>query len=226
MGEHEALRLDRFSWLKLSVTSREHNYSVVLKCCTVLVNFPQTGKGCLGFFCFVFFSLIAMNFLTLLHSFLENKIRYQLLQRKANTCRTAIWIVWRDKRFSKRILLWNLDMDFSEWIPGQKQLRVHSRTKCEQSSDPAVVTQQNAINRAMIGHQISPLLQQIIAVSVMSSGREGEGGGQGHQFNCPKSVRQNLPPAPAGFLGFEAALVRPVISGAVIQLPTSSCVNF
>lgn len=43
-------------------------------------------------------------------------------------------------------------------------------------------------------------------------------------FHRTKSVQLDppsplLPPSPAGFLGFEAALVRPVISERVIQLP-------
>lgn len=48
-------------------------------------------------------------------------------------------------------------------------------------------------------------------------------------ISMPKSVQQAPhPPAPARqllFLGLEAAPVRPVISGTVIQLPTFSCVN-
>lgn len=48
-----------------------------------------------------------------------------------------------------------------------------------------MVTQAEAINTAMIGHQISPLSQQIIAVSVVCSG-----GGEKNQFHCPKACNK------------------------------------
>lgn len=57
----------------------------------------------------------------------------------------------------------------------EEGLRVHSRTESERSSNPVTVTQAEAINTAMIGHQISLLSQQIIAVSVVCSrGRRGD----------------------------------------------------
>lgn len=135
----------------------------------------------------------------------------------------------------KETFLSNLDIHASTAVQHRRVLRVHSWTKCEQSSHPVTVTQAGAINTAMIGHQISPLSQQIIAVSVVRSGeREGEeewgGGGlerkKKNQFRCPKACNKALLPRQLVFLGSEAALVRPVISGTVIQLPTFSCVNF
>lgn len=75
MGERKALRPARVSWLKLSVIRREHNSSVLLKGCTTVVNFPQTGKSCF----FFFFPLTAMNFWTLFHAFwtTESDIGYK-----------------------------------------------------------------------------------------------------------------------------------------------------
>lgn len=51
-------------------------------------------------------------------------------------------------------------------------------------------------------------------------------GGKGESTGLPRSVQQGPAPVPAGFLGREVALARPVISPAAFQLPTFSCVNF
>lgn len=82
-----------------------------------------------------------------------------------------------------------------------------------------MVTQAEAINTAMIGHQMSPLSQQIIAVSVVRSA----GVKKKNQFHCPGACNKASLLRQLVFLGFEAVLVRPVISLTVIQLPTFSC---